>query len=139
MLLTAGKQWTVNVLESPEVVNGEATVFVKVSNLTEAEEEVPVEESRGRKRSRSHDDKERKYDDGERKSSRGRKERRRREDRRSGTERRSTREHTVNARQLDEATVPYDSCKGTASESVPGEVTGEVSPTMIWTQRDGCW
>lgn len=56
MLLTAGKQWTVNVLESPEVVNGEATVFVKVSLLTEAEEEVPVEESRGRKRSRSHDD-----------------------------------------------------------------------------------
>lgn len=41
----------------------------------------------------------------------------------------------MNATQLDEATVPYDSCKGTASESVPGEVAGEVSPTMAWTQR----
>ena len=114
MLLTAGRQWTVNVLETPEVVGGEATVFVKVSDLTDSADEIPTEEIRGRKRSRSRSDREKKYKDSERRSSRGKREKRRRDERRSGAEGRSTKEHPG------------------VLECIPSSV---ISPTVVWTQQ----
>ena len=135
MLLTAGRQWTVNVLETPEVVGGEATVFVKVSDLTDSADEIPTEEIRGRKRSRSRSDREKKYKDSERRSSRGKREKRRRDERRSGAERRSTKEHGISATQLDEATLSG----GVNGSDTPGVLecipSSVISPTVVWTQQ----